>query len=67
MKNEDILIKDPFGNHTKLSSLKRHFENILNSTDKMIYKAGPGSTCMNRDDWLKAAENNLKKFIHPQS
>lgn len=63
MMPKDILVKNPFGNHIMLSNLISDYEKFKLSTDKNISESGPGSTSMPREEWLKATEKILKKFI----
>lgn len=62
MKYKDILVKNPFGNHTMLSNLVSNYNRIQKSNDKTVTEIGPGSTEMIREDWLKEAEKVIKKF-----
>lgn len=62
MNKKDILVKNPFGNHTMLSSLEAQFEKVKSNRDEFVSEVGPGSTSMTKDDWLKATANTLKKF-----
>lgn len=45
-----------------LSTLINDFERIKISNDKTITESGPGSTSMDRKEWLKATEKILNKF-----
>ncbi len=62
MNKKDILVKNPFGNHTMLSTLKANYNKVKSSDESIVTEIGPGSTSMTKDDWLKAAEKVIKKF-----
>lgn len=62
MNEKDILVKNPFGNHTMLSSLISDYERVKKSNDKVVTEIGPGSTEMDKNDWLIETEKILKKY-----